>query len=251
MYLSKPTRIFPGVNATPYNFHHIATTGFPRLLPPIRKIGLGRRALAGMIPSDKLSETKIARFESSLERDFYVLLEFNPLVLRWDPQPVRLRVDEGSPSYVPDVLVSYVRDHSDPGSGYRVLYEIKHREELRKNWALFKPRFKAARRYAKSQGWAFRIATEREIRDSDLLWNAKFLLPYTHDPIGDGEHALLIKMLRRLDLTTPANLLAACASDPWEQARLLSALWHLVAVREVKCDLSSRLTMNSEIWLHD
>lgn len=59
-----------------------------------------------MVPADKLPHSQIARFESSLERDFFVLLEFNPDVQRWDPQPVRLRVGETGSYYTPDVLVS-------------------------------------------------------------------------------------------------------------------------------------------------
>lgn len=251
MFLSKPTPIFPKVNATPYNFHHTVATGFPRLLPPIRKIGLGRRALAGMIPTDKQGEPAVARFESSLERDFYVLLEFDPYVTRWDPQPLRLQVAPGLPSYVPDALVSYVPSNGDAHAEYRVLYEIKYREELKNQWATLKPRFMAARRYARSQGWRFKLITEREIRGTDLLWNAKFLLPYVHDSVSEGEHALLTKMLRRLEQATPSTLLSACATDPWEQARLLNALWHLVAIRDIGCDLGLKLTMHSEIWLRD
>ena len=202
-----------------------------------------------MLPTDKQGEPTVAKFESSLERDFYVLLEFDPYVTRWDPQPLRLQVAPGLPSYVPDALVTHIPRSGDASGEYRVLYEVKYREELKKQWSTLKPRFMAARRYAHSQGWRFKLVTEREIRGSDLLWNAKFLLPYIHDTVGDGERALLTKMLRREGQSTPSNLLYACATDPWEQARLLNALWHLVAVREIACDLGTKLTMQSEIWL--
>lgn len=248
MYRQKLSRLFPTESATPFNFHHSVATGFPRLLPPIRKIGLGRRAVAGMMSSDKQSEGGVARFESSLERDFYVLLEFNPRVVRWDPQPVRIDVPDTGTAYVPDVLVGYAEDIRNPGSVRRVLYEIKYREELAKNWTCYRPRFKAALRYAKSQGWAFKLVTEREIREGGLLWNAKFLLPYIHDDVSDGERALLLKMLTRLGPATPTTLLGACSSNPWERARLLNALWSLVARRQIGADLRLKLTMNSGIW---
>lgn len=80
-------------HATSHSIQPIYATGYPRALPPVRKIGLGRRALAGVVPGTKLPHDQIAKFESSLERDFFVLLEFNPDVQRWDPQPVHLRVD--------------------------------------------------------------------------------------------------------------------------------------------------------------
>lgn len=225
-------------------------TGFPRALPPVRKIGLGRRALAGLMPGAKLPDDEIARFESSLERDFFVLLEFNPDVQRWDPQPVRLPVEKTGTDYVPDVLVSFYPG-TNGGDPRRILYEVKYREELRLRWNDYKPRFQAARRYAKEFGWEFKIITEREIRDGGLLWNAKFLLPYVYDEPDDIGTVLLEAGLRRLGPTTPTALLQASSSDRWEQARLLTTLWNLVACRYVHTDLTCPLNMNSEIWLHE
>jgi len=88
-----------------------------------------------MMFSEKLSDGGIAQFESSLERDFYVLLEFSESVVRWDPQPIRLPLADSGKGYVPDVLVSYLDNLRDPSSTRRVLYEVKYRDELWKNWA--------------------------------------------------------------------------------------------------------------------
>lgn len=203
------------------------------------------------MPSEKQQTAAAAGFESSLERDFFVLLEFDLRVERWDPQPVRIVVGDSYPSYVPDVLVTYLDYDVHPQKERRVLYEVKYRDELRKNWALWKARFRAARRFAKEQGWRFQIITEREIRGSDLLWNAKFLLPYLHDHVDDGIHTLLIKSLRHLGVATPGTLIAHCSKDRWEQARLLAAVWTLVSARDIRCDLTQRLTMNTEIVSRD
>lgn len=248
MFLLKPSRLFPKADATTYNFDHTVATGFPRLLPPIRKIGLGRRAVAGMMPSDKQSDGGIARFESSLERDFYVLLEFNRQVTRWDPQPIRLAVHATGTSYVPDVLVTYMDDVRDQSTRRRILYEVKYREELRAKWKEYRPRFKVALAYARSQGWEFKLITEREIRGGGLLWNAKFLLPYIQDEVSAGERALLLRTLAKQGASTPRALLDACSQDTWEKARLLNALWMLVATRAISTDLQVKLTMESEIW---
>jgi len=250
MFEQKSSRLFPIPNATPYNFDHSVATGFPRLLPPIRKIGLGRRAVAGQLASDKQLDSGGASFESSLERDFFILLEFNPRVVRWDPQPCRIAVAQTGTTYVPDVLVSYADDPRDPATFRQVLYEVKYREQLRKEWSHYRPRFKAATRFAKEQGWQFRLVTEREIRSGELLWNAKFLLPFIHDHLLDGERGLLLSTLRRMDTATPSTLLASCSADPWEQARLLNALWVLVARGDVGTDLGRRLTMTSVIWCY-
>lgn len=204
--------------------------------------------MAGMVPADKLPHDQIAKFESSLERDFFVLLEFNPDVQRWDPQPVRLRVGETGSYYTPDVLVSFYPKGRERKPRL-VLYEIKYRDELRKKWAELKPRLKAARRYAKEQGREFRIITECEIRDGGLLWNAKFLLPYVYDEPDDQGIGAIIANLKRLGISTPSKLLNECSADRWQQARLLTVLWQQVAGRVVQTDLSARLTMDSEIWI--
>lgn len=245
--MSSPKQLQPLTKdcATGYSFNTSDATGFPRALPPVRKIGLGRRALAGLMPSAK--GEGVARFESSLERDFFVLLEFNGDVERWDPQPIRLQVADAKRDYVPDVLVSF-RSPECGGSASKVLYEIKYRDELRKNWTAYRARFRAAHRYARAQGWRFKIITEREIRAGGTLWNAKFLLPYLYDGIEDGERAVLLTTLRRLGVATPKTLLEACSTDAWERARLLTAFWHLVACRDVAADLRLRLTMDSEVW---
>lgn len=237
-------------DAIGYSFHSSDETGFPRALPPVRKIGLGRRALAGMVPGTKVLEDGAARFESSLERDFFVLLEFNPDVQRWDPQPVRIRVDETGQDYVPDVLVSFYPT-SEKLKPRRVLYEVKYRSELQARWAEFKPRFRAAYRYARKHGWKFKIITEREIRQGGLLWNAKFLLPYTYDEPDDAGTVLLETNLRRLGPTTTDALLKACSSDRWEQAKLLTTLWNRVARGYIRTDLTNQLNMKSEIWVHE
>jgi hypothetical protein len=248
---SEALRPFTAGVATGYSFHTSDATGFPRALPPVRKIGLGRRALAGLMPSAKGGLGGPARFESSLERDFFVLLEFNGDVVRWDPQPIRLQVDETGRDYVPDVLVSFAGVEGSLDPIERVLYEVKYRDDLRQHWPAYRARFKAARRYARAQGWKFRIITEREIRGGGLLWNAKFLLPYLYDGIQNGERDLLLQSLIRLGPTSPRRLLEACSSDHWERARLLTAFWHLVACREVGTDLRLRLTMDSVVWCHE
>lgn len=246
---SKGLRPLTTVGATTYSFPNTDATGFPRPLPPARKIGLGRRALAGLQPSKKLpAGANSAKFESSLERDFFVLLEFNADVISWEPQPVRLQVGPGS--YVPDVLVTFATESRQLEDARSVLYEVKFRDELKEKWAALKPRLQAGRRYAREQGWRFRTITEREIR-TPLLWNAKFLLPYREDGAPDADCERLLRLLDSLGEATPRDLLSAAAQDRWEQARLLSVLWYLVASRLIATDLTQRVTMTSRIWSHE
>jgi TnsA-like endonuclease N terminal len=121
-------------------------------------------------------------YESRLEHDFMKLVEFDPCVSHYVEQPVRIEFTDatGSPrTYTPDILVSY-HPNQDPAQNTKpLLVEIKYRKDLFKNWADLKPRFRAARRYAREQGWEFRIITEVEIR-TPYLKNVLFLLGYRY-----------------------------------------------------------------------
>ncbi len=70
-------------------------------------------------------------FESTLERDFLMLLEFDKNVERFEVQPIKLEWtnDLGKPhSYTPDVLVYYCK-----GKKQITLFEVKYRDDIKKN----------------------------------------------------------------------------------------------------------------------
>lgn len=127
------------------------------------------------------------------------------------------------------------------------LCEVKYRKDLADNWQEFRPKFKTAVRFAKAQGWRFRIITEQEIRVPKLE-NARFLLRY-RDTIPDANlMQLLDEQLWELRETTPGALIQAIHRDEWNQARILPALWYMVATLQVGTDLHQPLNMNSPIW---
>ena len=188
-------------------------------LKPVRKIGPGQNSLRGQIQSKK-NETS-HDFESALERDYLLLLEFDVNVARYVEQPVEIVYEyEGKTrSYTPDVLV-YYRDDLTPAKLYPpMLIEIKYRKKLKDNWKELKPKFKAAIDYADSQGWKFKILTEVEIRNT-YLENIKFLLPYKDSQYVDSnDSALLMESIRNLDLTTPEEIIVASARDKYKIGR--------------------------------
>lgn len=213
---------------------------------PVRTIPKNSRSLTGKV-IDFRSHRGVS-FESALERDFYVLLDFDPAVTDFEEQPVSIAYQDPvgvRRTYTPDVLVHYRpearRDHRP------VLYEIKYRDDLRTHWQEYRPKFKAARRYAHTQGWVFRLITEREIR-SPYLKNAKFLRQY-HDREPDrGDRHRLLTFLAVQGETSPETLLASLSPDRWEHARFLPVLWSLIAIGEIGSDLTVPLTMHSCIW---
>ena len=75
---------------------------------PVRRIGIQSRSITGTMPNG-------ARYESSLERDLMILLNFDPLVYLYTPQPITIsyKLPDGSwHKYTPDGLIEWHQDIS-------------------------------------------------------------------------------------------------------------------------------------------
>ena len=78
---------------------------------PIRKIPKNYRNITGIAPYNKA--IGIAAYESSLERDFLTLLEFDSNVQHFEVQPITIEWFDPAGKkhiYTPDVLVHYQND---------------------------------------------------------------------------------------------------------------------------------------------
>ena len=212
------------------------------LRTPARQPKFSQRSLTGRTASAGQSVI----FESTLERDCFILLDFDPSVLRFASQPFSIRheVDGADRRYTPDVMVEFAGP--DGRLNRTVVYEIKYRDDLRDHWSEYRARFAAANRYCRQQGWVFEIMTEREIR-TPLLENATFLRRYRTIPDRPLVRMHLLYTLQALGPTTPQALLAATYNSNESRAPALSTLWQLIATRQIPCDLSQKLTMRSRI----
>lgn len=211
----------------------------------VRTIPKNYRNLTGLAASSKAEKPF---FESTLERDFLTLLEFDKDVISYDVQPVKvswLDIDGRSRVYTPDVLASYsVKKHSKQ----TVLYEVKYRSDLKENWTELKPKFKAAISYANAMGWKFKLMTETEIR-TVYMENARFLLPYLREQISEEHSDIILRQLIFMRQCSINQLLSSIFNDKWAQAELVPTLWFLIASGRISTDLNIPLTMSSDIWL--
>lgn len=206
---------------------------------PVRKIGKSHRAVTGTLASTKAQGG--AEYESALERDHYLGLEFDPRVTRIIPQPVVIvyHDDQGKKRrYTPDTLVHYAGPRP-PG-----LFEVKYVQEVREKAALFAVTFRAARTYAREQGWTFTLVTERTIRAPHLK-NAQFLRPYLRREFPAAVEADVLAALLELGETTPQRLLAAFPEE--RRIDLLPVMWKLIAARRIDADLGLPFHMTSTI----
>ena len=170
---------------------------------PVRRIPKNSRSLTGLVPNTRTSS--MTAFESSLERDFLLLLDFDPDVEFYEEQPVKIIYYDAKGrrrTYTPDVLVRYRTDPSPAKHAKPLLCEVKYREDLRQHWSVYRPKFRAAQRYARQHDWRFRLVTERHVR-TPYLDNVKFLRPYRALPVNDQHQSQLLDSLRELREAQP------------------------------------------------
>ncbi|MBX9798110.1 MAG: TnsA endonuclease N-terminal domain-containing protein [Burkholderiaceae bacterium] len=211
---------------------------------PVRKLRTSRRCLTGKVAQ---SNQENAGFESSLERDWLVALDFDPSarVIRVQPFSIYYEISGETRRYTPDVLVEYITPN---GSVKTIVYEVKPQEELRDAWQNYHARFKAAVKFCRANGWRFKIVTEQHIR-TPFVENAQFLRRYRNLKPQPLFAEQLLYTLRAVGETTPQALLAAAYLDEQKKMAALPELWRMVATRMIGTFLDKPLTMQTPLWL--
>lgn len=212
----------------------------PHPQKPVRKIVPGTRGVTGVVPL-------LGKYESSLERDFMEILRFDPDIEEFIPQPLTIEyVDQmgRKRTYTPDGLIKFKATHIQ--SQAPILFEVKYRQDFRREWRTLIPKFRAAKSYCTIQGWRFEVFSEREIR-TPFLDNVKFLWQFQQRVPEPAMKAHVLGLLNDLDEADPELLLCALCNDATNRARFIPIIWHLIAVGEIDCDLTRPLTMRSLI----
>lgn len=213
---------------------------------PVRKIPKNHLVITGRHASSK--SVGDADFESLLEAEHLILLDFDRRVRAYEAQPVRIPVPAKKTSYVPDALTHFHPDASGTPQASELI-EIKPAALLKKHRADYAPKFEAARAYAEERGWTFVIKTEREIR-TPRLDNLKFLRRYRSLAVEPADVEWIIRRLTEVGgRATEAKLLAADVIGQDERLRLLPSLWHLVLTGRLFVNLGKPLRDDTPIFL--
>lgn len=220
-----------------------------KLPTPVRKIGPTRRSVSGYHAFR--GEESIA-FESTLERDFLIRAEFDLDVLGVISQPCEIPfqnpVSGRCYTYTPDYLVYYqlgsrhYEDYPKP-----LLVEVKPQAAWRNQWRDWLPKWKAALRYAKDQGWTFRLADESRIRDATFD-NITFLMRYKGMTFSPEESQEVLKTVQKMGVVTLDYLLARHFMGIY-RAEGISHLWHLLATRRLDCHMALPFSPFTEVWV--
>jgi len=219
-----------------------ATTGDWRPSGPVRTIGVQSRSITGTMPDGN-------RYESALERDFMLLLQFDPTIDVYTPQPLTIPysgVDGRMHRYTPDGFIEWRGDVmvEDPRP---MLVEVKYREAFVGNWRHWRRAFRAATTFAQERGWQFAVFSERQIR-TPMLDNVRFLLPYRNRQSTPEVEEWILQLLTDLIESTPRTLISLLYQDKWNQAAVLPVVWKLMAQRRISFLFDEPLGMDSLIW---
>lgn len=214
----------------------------------VRHIKPTRRSVSGVMPVRGAGGVP---FESLLERDFLKRMRFSHRVFSVVAQPVQ--IDFIDPSgrgqiYTPDYLVYF---HQGDASCQKfikpMLVEVKPAYEWRRNWRAWMGKWKAARRYAREQGWTFAIYDESRIRGLPLD-NIVFLERFERMSFDQEDIAMVLKSVREMEIT-PVHYLLARHFGGHYRGKGVSLIWHLVATRQLECDIIEPLDEYLELWV--
>jgi len=187
-------------------------------------------------------------FESLLEKEYMLLLDFDDNVESFEEQPVTIPVPGVVRGYTPDVLVRFRADPATNQTRPPLLTEIKHSDDLKKNADKYAPKFAAATQYVIVRGWEFGLTTERDIRTPRLA-NLKFLREYRNIAPAEEDRALVLRLMEEADGTSSLqDLLKQLAAGDEEQLYWLPVIWNLVLMRRLITDLD--VAIDNSVILH-
>jgi hypothetical protein len=216
-----------------------------------RKIGYTYSSVSGSFP---FRGEKSISFESTLERDLLMLLEYDPRVVDVIEQPVTIEYENANGrnvTYTPDFLVHYrtVSLLDLNNSNRSRLIEVKPQRILKTKWQELKPKFKIGTSYAKQQGWRFCIYDEVRIR-GQYLKNIRFINRYKNYQFDQAEGQRIASHLKLVGHTAIDHLLEFLYVKSDDKGIALAQVWSLIAKKEIACDMTLPLNLGAVVWLN-
>lgn len=210
---------------------------------PVRQPSQRGGNMIGKFPSLKMARMVV--YESTIERDFLYLLDFERDVTRFEEQPVTIeyRCDGQVLRYTPDFAVARADD--------TCLVECKPLALV--DTAENQRKFHAATVWCAERGWRFQVVTDRELRAGHYLENVRLLTRYarqrTDAQIVSRVYGYLDpgRARGRQTLTQVAR-----AIEPEKPHPVLSTLLHLAFHHHIVIPLKEGpISANSPVTLPD
>jgi hypothetical protein len=210
---------------------------------PVRKIPRTAKSVRGQFPSVKNGRS--VGFESTLERDFYLGLEFDKSVKCYEEQPIRLvgTIEGRKIVYVPDCQITYW------GGKPQLLAEVKRAEDIQRGARGLLDRIELARRHAEDNNMGFRVFTEVDICTPNLE-TQRFIYGFSTPPrelvTYKVDMLAIVSAAREISLQ---QLLESLSKDRTAQARFSPIIWHLLFTGELIADFSRPISYATSLRL--
>lgn len=232
------------MNTTITNLNKLPIEEFEKALYNInmstRKIKKSYISCTGYFASYK-NKIQIA-FESVLERDFYMLLEFDDNVSSYAEQPITINYEykDGSKrKYTPDCLVTYK-------NGTERYYEVKYINEIRNDSELREKLDFLKLYFYDEHTLKFDIFTDEEI-GKIYLDNLKFLYKFAFIPQDNEKIVKINKIFNEVDKISVKELLNVLSDNQMEQMKWLPYVWRYVFENIKVVNPYKKFTMNTEL----
>ncbi len=205
-----------------------------------RKITKNYRSVTGYFQSRK--NNRPIAFESILERNLFLTLEFDKDVDKYYEQPMKigLHIDGKKSVYHPDCLIEYKQNLNTPSK----IVEVKYTSELNSSNDKLRTKLDAAKQYAQDNGMQFDIFTE-ERADKIAVENMLFLYSFSNVYLKPEIASKIILLLKNKPMSAK-NILEQLSPSRIEQAKILPMAWKMVFDGALKTDfIKQKLSMNS------
>lgn len=177
----------------------------------------------------------MVHWESQLERDTVLLLEFSPGVVRYREQPFKISIvlDGKTMRYTPDFELTR------PSGEFEVI-EVKpfkiyaDSHEMR--------RFTQIKKYFNDRGIEFRIVTEKEIRNDLLLENLQMLKRFRCSALNNTQRKVVLEKIQ--------GIFEIEFADAEQMYTDYGQVWSLLADGIFKVDLSQKVLPTSILQIN-
>lgn len=204
----------------------------------VRQIKKSYISCTGYFASYK-NKSQVA-FESVLERDFYMMLEFDENVVSYEEQPMRMQyeyLDGKNRRYTPDTLVTY-KNRSQR------LFEVKYEDELQNNLELQEKLQLLSRHIKQEYSIDFEVYTDKYM-DKQLLLNYKFLYKFVFIPEDINIINEINNILNHVDKISVKDMLTKLDTNENKQLKYLPYIWNYVFHNIKVINRFNKLTMNT------
>jgi hypothetical protein len=186
---------------------------------PIRRVSNRGGNIIGRFPSVKMR--RMVAFESSIERDYLYLLDYERNIEWFEEQPLTIEYEHN------DRALRYTPDFHIVEMGQNVLVECKPHPLVDKDENHRK--FRAARTWCVDRGWRFRIVTDQDIRTGFRLENVKLLTRYARHTVDPKTKGRIYALLRSAQTTMSIDGIVreiACTDFSVATASVLCMAFH-------------------------